>query len=175
MPRVLVVFESMYGNTEAVARAVAEGVATRVAVDVVEVGAAPVAPDPDVALLVVGGPTHAFGMSRPATRRDAAEKSGRTTVSRGEGVREWLEALPARPDLKAASFDTRAARPRVPGSAARAIRRRLRRRGATTVDTPHSFFVEGYEGPLLDGELDRARTWGAGLAGAIAVPAGGAP
>ncbi|PVZ06817.1 flavodoxin family protein [Actinomycetospora cinnamomea] len=174
MSRALVVFESMYGNTEAVARAIADGLATRVPVDLVEVGVAAAVPDPDVGLVVVGGPTHAFGMSRPSTRRDAAQKTGRATVSRADGVREWLEALPSRPDLLAASFDTRIDRPRVPGSAARAIRRRLRRRGATTVDTPHSFFVEGSEGPLVDGELDRARAWGAGLAAAIAVPAGGA-
>lgn len=174
MPRVLVVFESMYGNTEAVARAIADGVATRLPVDVAEVGAAPVVPDPDVALVVVGGPTHAFGMSRPATRRDATDKTGRTTVSRDAGVREWLEALLVRPDLSVAAFDTRVARPRLPGSAARAIRRRLRRRGATSVDTPHSFFVEGSEGPLRGGELDRARAWGMGLAAAVAVPAGGA-
>jgi hypothetical protein len=174
MSRALVVFESMYGNTEAVARAIADGLGDHVPVEVVEVGAAPAAPDPDVTLVVVGGPTHAFGMSRPATRRDAAEKTGRTTVSRGAGVREWLENLPARPDLRAASFDTRVARPRVPGSAARAIRRRLRRRGTTPVDGPHSFFVEGSEGPLIDGELERARAWGTGLAAAIAVPAGGA-
>jgi hypothetical protein len=171
--RALVIYESMYGNTEAVAKAIADGLATRVPVDVVEVGGAPAATDPDVALVVVGGPTHAFGMSRPATRRDAAEKTGRTPVSRGAGVREWLEALPARPDLSAAAFDTRVGRPRVPGSAARAIGRRLRRRGATTVGTPHSFFVEGSEGPVRDGELDRARAWGTDLAAAVVVSAGG--
>ncbi|GAA4783181.1 flavodoxin family protein [Actinomycetospora chlora] len=172
MSRALVVYESMYGNTEAVARAIAEGLATRLAVDVVEVGAAPPAPGEDVALLVVGGPTHAFGMSRPSTRAEAAARAGRPLVSRGDGVREWLEDLPARPGLRAAAFDTRADRPRVPGSAARAIRRRLRR-SAARVDGPHSFYVSGTEGPLVDGELARASDWGVLLAGAVAVPAGG--
>lgn len=169
MTRALVVFESMYGNTEAVARAIAEGLATGVPVDVLEVGAAPPVPAGDVDLVVVGGPTHAFGMSRPSTRRDAAEKAGRETVSTAGGVREWLEGLPDRPGLRAAAFDTRVARPRVPGSAARAIGRRLRRHALATVDGPHSFFVQGSEGPLVDGELDRARTWGAALAAAIAA------
>lgn len=172
MSRALVVFESMYGNTEAVARAIADGLATRVAVDVLEVGGAPAAADDDIALLVVGGPTHAFGMSRPSTRRDAADKVERPTVSRGPGVREWLESLQSQAGRQAAAFDTRVARPRLPGSAARAIRRRLRRCGATVADAPQSFFVQGSEGPLIDGELDRARAWGAGLAAAATVPAG---
>lgn len=173
MSRALVVYESMYGNTESVARAIADGLATRVAVDVLEVGAAPAAPDDDVALLVVGGPTHAFGMSRPSTRRDAADKVGRAVVSRGPGVREWLDALRPQAGRQAASFDTRVARPRLPGSAARAVGRRLHRSGATAADTPHSFFVKGSEGPLVDGELDRARAWGAGLAATATVPTGG--
>jgi hypothetical protein len=177
MTRALVVFESMYGNTEAVARAIAEGLATRVPVDVVEVGAAPPVPGDDVDLLVVGGPTHAFGMSRASTRRDASEKvaeAGGAPVSRGDGVREWLAALPSRPGLRAAAFDTQVARPRVPGSAARAIRRRFRRGGTSVVDGPHSFYVEGMEGPLSDGELERAHAWGVTLAAATSVPAGGA-
>ncbi|MFC5139888.1 flavodoxin family protein [Actinomycetospora rhizophila] len=173
MTRALVIFESMYGNTEAVARAIADGLAARMPVDVVEVGAAPPVPGDDVDLLVVGGPTHAFGMSRASTRRDAAEKAAGELVSRGDGVREWLAALPARPGLRAAAFDTRVARPRVPGSAARAIGRRFRRGGASVVDGPHSFYVDGTEGPLSPGELDRARAWGAALAAAAAVPAGG--
>ncbi|MDD7939517.1 flavodoxin domain-containing protein [Actinomycetospora lutea] len=173
MTRALVVFESMYGNTEAIARAIADGLATGVPVDVVEVGAAPSTPGDDVDLLVVGGPTHAFGMTRASTRRDAATKAEGALVSRGPGVREWLAALPARPGLRAAAFDTRVGHPRVPGSAARAIRRRLRRGGAIAVDGPHSFYVEGTDGPLSPGELERARAWGTALAAAAAVPAGG--
>lgn len=170
MSRALVVFESMYGNTEAVARAIADGLASRMPVDVVEVSDAP-APADDVTLLVVGGPTHAFGMSRPSTRKDATTRAGRPAVSRGEGVREWLTALPARPGLRAAAFDTRSDRHRVSGSAARAIRRRLRRAG-TIVEGPHSFYVTDTEGPLVDGGLDRARAWGAALAETVTVPAG---
>ncbi len=57
MARALVVFESMFGNTEAIARAVADGLGGGAEVD------------------VVGGPTHAFGMSRPSTRRSAAQQA----------------------------------------------------------------------------------------------------
>ncbi|HSL25245.1 MAG TPA: flavodoxin domain-containing protein [Acidimicrobiia bacterium] len=71
----LVVFESMFGNTEAIAKAVADGLTARMAVDIVEVGVAPAVLSDDVELLVVGGPTHAFGMSRPGTRQKAAEQT----------------------------------------------------------------------------------------------------
>lgn len=81
--RALVVFESMFGNTQVIARSVADGLAPRMRVDLVEVGAAPTALDGDVDLLVVGGPTHAFGMSRAGTRQSAAQQSQRGLVSGG--------------------------------------------------------------------------------------------
>ena len=65
MTRALVVFESMFGNTQQIAEAVKEGLSTSVPTDILEVGTAPgVIPD-GVGLIIVGGPTHAFGMSRP--------------------------------------------------------------------------------------------------------------
>jgi hypothetical protein len=70
MKRALVIYESMYGNTEQIARAIGEGLGDRMQVEVVEVGAAPTTLAADVGLVVVGGPTHAFSMSRraPASR-----------------------------------------------------------------------------------------------------------
>ena len=67
----LVVFESIYGNTKLVAEAVAHGLSESIEVEVLEVGSAPLHLAPEVALLVVGAPTHAFGLSRPNTRHDA--------------------------------------------------------------------------------------------------------
>ncbi len=167
--RALVVYESMFGNTREIAAAIADGLRTTAEVDVVEVGAAPLRPPADVDLLVVGGPTHAFGMSRPTTRQDAGKQAGeQPLVSRGIGIREWLEALdrPAR-TVRAAAFDTRVRPPRLPGSAARAADRRLRHAGLLIVSPPESFWVAGTPGPLRDGETDRARTWAAGLAGSL--------
>jgi flavodoxin len=68
MMRALVVYESMFGNTQAIANAIVQGLSGRMRVEALEVGVAPATIDDDVALLVVGGPTHAFGLSRPQTR-----------------------------------------------------------------------------------------------------------
>lgn len=66
----------MFGNTEEAARAIGEGIAASMHTDVVEVSAAPDTVPADVTLLVVGGPTHAFSMSWPTTRRDATQQAG---------------------------------------------------------------------------------------------------
>src|SRR4051812_10893695 len=73
--RALVVYESMYGNTKEIATAVADGVSTRMPVQLAEVGAAPTSIADDIALLVVGAPTHGHGMSKDASRRSAAERT----------------------------------------------------------------------------------------------------
>jgi hypothetical protein len=168
MTHALVVFESMFGNTQVIARSVADGLAQRMRVDLVEVGAAPTALERDVDLLVVGGPTHAFGMSRSGTRQSAAQQSERGLVSGRIGLREWLSTLPkGPPSVAVATFDTRIAKPRLPGSAAAAAGKRLRRLGFRFVVPPTSFYVEGTTGPLLDGEPERARRWGEELGAAI--------
>jgi hypothetical protein len=160
--RALVVYESMFGNTRDIASAVADGLRTAGDVETVEVGVAPSRPPADVDLLVVGGPTHAFGMTRASTRADAARQAGGAVVSAGIGVREWLDGVGALPPgLAVAAFDTRVARPQVPGSAARAMHRRLRHLGATPVVPARSFWVAGTRGPLEPDERERARAWGA--------------
>lgn len=122
--RALVVYESMYGNTEEIAQAVRNGLLGSVAAELVEVSDAPGALPDDVDLLVVGGPTHGFGMSRPGTRDTARKQAGESLVSRGRGIREWLTELPpARRDVLSATFDTRFDKPRwLTGSAARGRR-----------------------------------------------------
>ena len=163
---VLLVFESMFGNSEKVARAIAAGLATHVDVVVREAGTSTaqcVAGDID--LLVVGGPTHAFSMTRATTREDAIRQGARSGLP-DRGLREWLEALPADVEhLSAATFDTRVSKVRkLPGSAARSAARMLRRKGARLVTKPESFFVEDVSGPLAEGELARAEAWGDSLA-----------
>jgi flavodoxin len=171
MARALVVYESMFGNSEQVALAVAAGLREVLPVDVTEVSEPPAALG-DYALLVLGGPTHAFSMSRTTTRRDAREQ-GATHGSVGSGLREWLAGLP--PQGHAgwfATFDTRVTKVRhVPGSAARSAARAARRHGLRELVDPESFYVVDVDGPLADGELDRARRWGRRLGAALPVPA----
>lgn len=164
--RALVVFEGFYGNTARVADAIASGLAAASDVRVVPVAEAS---DADVAqadLLVVGAATHVHGLPRPASRRDLP-----STAPGAVGVREWLDDLPAGGGRPAAAFDTRLAKPRwLVGAANVGIARRLRRHGWRLGDpgrSRESFLVAGKEGPLLDGETERAKAWGAQLAAAF--------
>jgi hypothetical protein len=158
MMRALVVFETLWGNTEKVARAVADRLREAAEVEVVDSDSAPASVD-GYDLVVVGGPTHAFSMSRPATREEAA--AGHSAPHRPDrGIREWIDQL-ARPSaaVPVATFDTRVDQPRLPGSAAKAAKHELRSLGFDTTVKQQTFRVHGYEGPLLDGELERAASW----------------
>lgn len=163
--RTLVVYESLFGNTGAIARAIAEGLGEAGEVTLAGVATMPSAEGMD--LIVAGGPTHAFGLSRPATRQDA-RRSGEILPGAAEvGLREYLDVSPLLTGLAAATFDTRVDKPRVPGSAAHKAGRQLRRLGCHLVIAPETFRVAGTTGPLLDGEKERARRWGTQVAAAL--------
>ena len=161
----LVVYESMYGNTRAIAEAIAEGLGGAVLRSTREEA------DPSADLLIVGGPTHMHGLATSGSRKMAAEavkEDGHGALEPGatddQGLRQWLRDLPKVDGGRAATFDTRLDRSAaLTGSAARGIARRLRRRGYRVVAS-ESYLVQDAEGPLEDGELDRARAWGAELA-----------
>jgi hypothetical protein len=158
--RALVVYESMFGNTKDVAMAVERGLSLNMEVRLAPVDSS-VTVGADVDLVVVGGPTHAFSMSRPQTRAEAVVKGAPRDDDAG-GIREWLTALPAaRPGTQVATFDTRVEKVRhLPGSAARKAARVAGKHGYGVASPPESFYVLDTAGPLLDGELDRARAWG---------------
>ena len=162
----LVIYESMFGNTRAVAEAIADGLALHTVTELVEVSHAPAQLADDVDLVVLGAPTHAHGLSRPQTRASAAKEVAGKLVSPGAGIREWLAALP-RPAHRVAvvAFDTRFAKARwMTGSAAMTIVK-LARRAGFAVDRPaESFYLDHTLGPLQDGELVRARRFGELLA-----------
>jgi hypothetical protein len=168
--RALVIYESMYGNTEQIAQAIGAGLAEVMTVDVVEVGSAPTELSPDIDLIVVGGPTHALGMSRPATREDAAKQAQAPLVSSGIGVREWLSSLKPSDDHEtplAAAYDTHLDHPTVVrrlGSAAGSIAKQLEQRGFSMATEPQQFWVASTQGPLREGELERSHDWGRRLA-----------
>ena len=169
--KALVMYESMFGNSERVARAVAHGLGDHqdvVVRDVATTTASDLASDVD--LLVVGGPTHALSMSRPNTREDAIRQgAGQGLPNRG--LREWLDGLTM--DLHAlpcATFDTRVSRVRrLPGSAARSAARVLRRHRGRVILAPESFFVDDVAGPLADDQVARAEAWGRTVAGTCLV------
>jgi hypothetical protein len=164
--RALVVYESLWGNTESVARAIAAGLASDTEVDVVDVDSAPTS-SAGYQLLVVGGPTHAFSMSRESTRQNAVSQNGAPFAPR-RGIREWLNMLePTSEKLWAVTFDTRVNAPRLPGSAARAAKQELRSLGFRCPIKQRSFRVHGYEGPLVDGELEEATRWGGAIVQAL--------
>jgi hypothetical protein len=170
--RALVVYESTFGNTESIAQAIAAGLAEHLHSDVVEVGAVSDQAVDDYDLLVAGAPTQGFSLSRAGSRENAAKQAGKGPAPR-TGLREWLDSLPpARRGALAATFDTRFQKPRwLTGSAARAAAKRLDGRGYRLVVAPESFFVGHTEGPLQEGELERARAWGARLGAAPTVSA----
>ncbi|HMD56475.1 MAG TPA: hypothetical protein VKG82_03280 [Solirubrobacteraceae bacterium] len=161
----VVVYESMYGNSRAVAEAVADALGAE-AVAVHDAGDRP----GNVDLLVVGGPTHVHGLSTVRSRQmavSAADEDGAAMVephAAGLGLREWLRDLEHSDGAAAATFDTRLDRaPWMTGVASRGIARRLRRRGYEVLAS-ESFLVDDSEGPLEEGELERASAWGAELA-----------
>lgn len=169
--RAVVVYESMFGNTHEVAESIAEGLAESLEVDVVSVGEAIGTILHDLELLVVGGPTHVHGMSRPTSRHAASEQAASDAEldlepdAEGPGLREWFDALP-RGTGRAAAFDTRVdASPLLTGRASKGIAKRLTRHGFDLTSPPESFLVDK-ENHLIDGEARRAAEWGRRLAAA---------
>ena len=177
--RAIVTFESVYGDTRAIAEAVGEGLA---ALHEVKVASYDQLAREDVEradLVVVGAPTHMHGLPTSLSRKMAAKGSEEEGVpldpsaTAEPGIRSWLSEL-AGDGRAAAAFDTRIDKsPALTGSAARGIGKRLRRRGCELVVEPESFFVDDAEGPLADGELERARAWGQTVASQLSAASEG--
>ena len=156
--RAIVVFESLWGNTGQIARAIADGLERVATVELVNAETAPTQLE-NYDLVVVGGPTHAFSMSRPSTRDSAVQSQQAPVVTRG--IREWLgDVTTVFSAIPAVTFDTKVESPRLPGSAAKAARSDLRALGFDVSTPSETFRVHGYEGPLVEGELARAAQWG---------------
>jgi len=171
-PRAAVVCESMFGNTAALGREIGlELRAQGFDVDVWDVEQAPAADSLDVDLLVIGAPTHAFSLSRPGTRADAVRQGAEPARAR-TGVREWLDLAEApRHQPRLVCFDTRVTRVRhLPGSAARTAMRLGDKHHLGRHLAIESFYVEDVDGPLLEGELDRARELARNLSASVPRP-----
>jgi hypothetical protein len=165
MTSAVVVYESVFGDAEKIARAIADGLSGHLDVEVVAAQEAPTDLGPDVRLLVVGGPNHAMSMPRPGTRADAVQKYGAEIADTSTGLHEWLDHAHVGA-VSAAAFDTRMDRPRIVTKldhAARTEEKLLHALGATLAAPAEHFHVVAPTGPLADGEEDRARQWGAAL------------
>jgi len=162
----------MYGNTHAVASSIADGLRATHEVTLVPVAKATEELVEAADLLVAGGPTHMHGMTSASSRRMAAESahkqgSGLTMDpdADGPGMRGWLSGLSTRHAL-AAAYDTRlTGSPVFTGRASRGISRGLKRHGYRMIAESESFLISK-QNTLVDGEVARARGWGAALGAA---------
>jgi hypothetical protein len=174
--RIVVVYESVFGNTHRIAAAIERGIRQHASARLVSVGSRAVDDIAAADVVVLGAPTHALSLSTPTTRRQAVDWANDPlrdlTLDSGEpvtGMREWLEGHPHLP-AHFVGFDTRAQSMRhFPGSAAKVIDRRLRSRGLWQLSPPTSFYVSS-ENALLPDEEARAYAWGEHLATTSVVP-----
>ena len=149
--KTLIIYDSAYGNTGRVALAIAQALSDKYAVQLVRVDEADDAALAGIDLLVVGSPT----------------QGGRPTLP----ILDFIKRIPsgALQKVQAATFDTRFATQehgfglrmlmRTIGFAAPKIATALKAKGASILTEPKGFIVKDKEGPLRDGELDRATHW----------------
>jgi flavodoxin I len=143
--KVLIVYDSVYGNTQKIAKAI--GAAITGEVKVLRVDEANPSELKTIGLLIVGSPTH----------------GGRPT----QVIRDLLNKIPEASlrGINVAAFDTRISTRLVGvfGYAAGRIASNLKRKGGTLIASPQGFFVKGSKGPLKEGELERAAGWAKGI------------
>jgi len=141
--KALIVYDSVYGNTEKVARAIADAITPSNEVKVLRAGETNTSELASVDLLIVGSPVHG---GRPTPR-----------------VQDFLNRMAQQPlkGIKVAVFDTRATSKfaKIFGNAAGRIAGQLTKRAGVVIAPPEGFFVTGTKGPLKEGELERAANW----------------
>jgi flavodoxin I len=141
---VLIVYDSLHGNTEKIAKAIGSAIGGDV--KVVRVGELNAFDLKAIDLLIVGSPT----------------QGGRPTPGIQDFLNRESESIKG---INAAAFDTRFSTRLVGifGYAAGRIAESLKAHGGTLIAQPEAFFVKGREGPLKEGELERAARWAKGL------------
>jgi flavodoxin I len=139
--KTLIVYDSTYGNTRKIAESIGSAVSGEV--KVLAAAEANLSELESLDLLIAGSPTN----------------GGRATPS----MRLFLDKIPeaALKNIKTAAFDTRipAKWVKIFGFAAGRIDRSLKSKGGVPIAPPEPFFVKGTEGPLAEGELERAAAW----------------
>jgi hypothetical protein len=161
----IVVYESVWGNTAAIAQAIAEGLGPDVrAYPTDEVPSEDLA---EVDLIVAGSPVFGFRLPTEEVReqilRDEADAPTPPDLSH-PSLRSWLDAMPIGHG-RSAAFETRIWWS--PRGATGTIEKRLSRLGYPPVVQAERFIVRDKYGPLREGELERARDWGRELRSAV--------
>lgn len=147
MGKALVVYHSVYGNTEKIARALAKGLeGGGVNVDCVGVDTVEFDKLSGYDLLVVGGPTQNLGASKPM-----------------QAFLERLKSVEGLRGKKAFALDTKY-NSRFAGSAGAKIEGKMKDLGLTIVKPHASAFVKGKEGPLQEGAEETFKQIGTELA-----------
>ena len=161
----IVVFESLWGNTAAIARAVADGIGPQAqALHTDEATAACVS---EADLVVCGAPLLGFSLPTEQMRQNIRQNPGSGPVPPDldhPSMRGWVEALPEG-GARYATFETRIWWS--PGSAAKTVAKLLDAKGYVAAAPAEKFLVTGRYGPLKAGEVERARAWGAQIAAAL--------
>ncbi len=145
--KTLVVYDSVYGNTEEIARSIGEAIGDEA--KVVKAGESGPGDLESIDLLITGSPTY----------------GGRPTPK----MKEFIDNIKAvsLEGVKIAAFDTRvpATWVKIFGFAAGKIEKRLKSQGGKPAVKPEGFYVSGTRGPLVDGEYERAAGWAKEIAG----------
>ncbi|MHB0977450.1 MAG: flavodoxin [Candidatus Aquicultorales bacterium] len=163
--KAVVVYESLWGNTAAIARAIAEGIGPGAKA----LSTAKATPEAiaDADLIVAGAPVLAFHLPSDRVREDIAKNPSRAPSPPDlshPSMRSWLKSL-AQGNGRAAAFETRIWWS--PGGSTKAILKGLETKGYRPVAKGMRFIVTGQYGPLKEGEIERARQWGAQLARSV--------
>jgi len=164
--KAVVVYESLWGNTAAIAQSIAAGLGPEAVALTTDAASPEIVANAE--LIVAGAPVLGFSLASDAMRDSVArtEADAPTPPDLAHpSMRTWLESLP-RGNGKAAAFETRIWWS--PRGATGDIERRLDEAGYTRVARAQKFVVKDKYGPLREGELVRARRWGEELATATA-------
>lgn len=152
---IVVVYDSVYGNTDKIAHAIGEGLSDAGEVRVIKAEEASEIYVRSVSVIVVGSPTHG-GRPTPAVQKfmDSIEEHD------GEGT--YYAAFDTRFDYKDQNVGLRFLM-RMIGYGADKIDARLSGIGGNRLINCEGFIVEGRDGPLRDGEIQRAKQWGSSI------------
>jgi flavodoxin len=151
--KAMVVYDSAYGNTKKVAEAMGEALAPSGEVKILHVAEAKPEQLAGLSLLIVGSPTQKFTATGPTS---SFLKSIPTSGLQGVRVAAFDTRFP---ESKINEIGILAFFVRIFGYAAEPIAKRLRKKGGELAVEPEGFYVGDTEGPLLEGELERAASW----------------